>query len=183
MKLTNRGTHRDLGYFFLGLIISFSISGIMLNHRASWNPTKYTIEERSFSLKFAPPKSEFARKEVEEMMSEIQVEDNIRRHVVRDSVLTVSLISNDVKLDLRTGEGEVVTYRKTPLISQIYTLHKTTNDWWIYYSDIFGAAMFIIAITGMYMYPKGNKFSFKSRGWKLAVAGVVFPLIFLFLLA
>jgi hypothetical protein len=29
---------------------------------------------------------------------------------------------------------------------------------------------------------KAGKFSWKQRGWKLAVAGIIFPLIFLFLL-
>jgi hypothetical protein len=29
---------------------------------------------------------------------------------------------------------------------------------------------------------KAGKFSWKNRGWKLAVAGIIFPLIFLFLL-
>jgi hypothetical protein len=30
---------------------------------------------------------------------------------------------------------------------------------------------------------KAGKFSWKQRGWKLAVAGIIFPLIFLFLLS
>jgi hypothetical protein len=29
---------------------------------------------------------------------------------------------------------------------------------------------------------KAGKFSWKQRGWKLAVAGIIFPLLFLFLL-
>jgi hypothetical protein len=37
-----------------------------------------------------------------------------------------------------------------------------------------------IALTGTLMI-KAGKFSWKNRGWKLAVAGVVFPLLFLFL--
>ena len=43
MKLTSRAIHRDLGYFYVGLILSFALSGIMMNHRDSWHPEKYTL--------------------------------------------------------------------------------------------------------------------------------------------
>ena len=58
-------------------------------------------------------------------------------------------------------------------------LHKSTSNWWIYYGDIFGLSLITIAITGAIMIPAG-KFSFKNRGWKLALAGVIIPLIVLF---
>jgi hypothetical protein len=61
-------------------------------------------------------------------------------------------------------------------------LHKNTSEWWIYYSDIFGISLIVIAVTGALMIPYG-KFTFKKRGWKLAIAGLVFPLLFLFLLS
>ncbi|HAC24923.1 MAG TPA: hypothetical protein DCE81_08415, partial [Cytophagales bacterium] len=48
MKLTARNTHRDLAYFYLGLIIAFSLSGIFLNHRQAWNPRRYTYDTREF---------------------------------------------------------------------------------------------------------------------------------------
>ena len=47
--------------------------------------------------------------------------------------------------------------------------------------SIFGLGMLTIAITGMFI-AKGSE-SFRKRGWKLALVGIVFPLIFLFLLA
>jgi hypothetical protein len=59
------------------------------------------------------------------------------------------------------------------------SLHKTLQ---IYYSDIFALSLITIALTGTIMI-KSGKFSFKERGWKLALAGILFPLLFLFLLA
>jgi hypothetical protein len=41
-KKINFETHRDLGYFYIGLIISFAFSGLMMNHRDAWHPEKYT---------------------------------------------------------------------------------------------------------------------------------------------
>ncbi len=42
----NRIVHRDLGFFFFGVIIIYAVSGIALNHLEDWNPnyivTKYS---------------------------------------------------------------------------------------------------------------------------------------------
>jgi len=95
--------------------------------------------------------------------------------------LTISYVSNDVKIDLATGKGKVETYRITPLLGQMTQLHQDTSKWWIYYSDIFGVAMLVIACTGMFI--ERGKNSFWSRGWKLALVGLIFPLVFLFLLS
>jgi len=44
MKLNIRNIHRDLGYLYVGLIISFALSGMFFNHRDSWHPEKYTVK-------------------------------------------------------------------------------------------------------------------------------------------
>ena len=46
-----------------------------------------------------------------------------------------------------------------------------------WYSDIFGVAIIVIAVTGM-LIPAG-KFGFGQRGWKYMLVGLVFPLVFL----
>jgi uncharacterized protein len=50
MKLTARNTRRDIAYFFVGLIISFALSGIFLNHRQSWHPRRYIYESKEISI-------------------------------------------------------------------------------------------------------------------------------------
>ena len=49
MKITNRSLHRDIAYFYVGLIIAFSFSGIILNHRQDWYPMDYTYEATSIA--------------------------------------------------------------------------------------------------------------------------------------
>jgi hypothetical protein len=61
-------------------------------------------------------------------------------------------------------------------------MHKSTSNWWIYYSDVFALSLITIALSGIFMIPKG-RLSFKERGWKLALLGILFPLIFIFFLA
>ena len=85
-----------------------------------------------------------------------------------------------MEVDAKSGKGSIEWYRKRAVLGQMTQLHKDTNAFWIWYSDIFGVAMLVIAISGMLMIKKGD-YAFTSRGWKLALLGMIFPLIFLFL--
>jgi hypothetical protein len=181
MKLTARNTHRDIAYFFLGLIIAFSISGIFLNHRQSWHPRRYTYNSQEIQLKSLITADSVTDQFIADFTKEYNIDDNLRRFAVNGDNLTISYVSNDVKIDLVTGKGKIETYRITPLLGQMTQLHQDTSKWWIYYSDIFGVAMLVIASTGMFI-QKGEN-SFWGRGWKLALVGLIFPLVFLFLLS
>lgn len=176
-----RNLHRDLGYFYVGLIISFAFSGILMNHREMWHPDKYTVETKTIQI--APPNEALISQVfVEKTIKELGIDDKIRRHSVKKGTLKISLENHDIEIDIASGAGEVVAFKKTPFISHAMKLHKNTSDWWIYYSDIFGLSLITIALTGVFMIKYG-KFTFAARGWKLALAGIAFPLVFLFLLA
>ncbi|HLF50915.1 PepSY-associated TM helix domain-containing protein [Flavobacterium sp.] len=175
-----RNLHRDLGYFYIGLIISFAFSGILMNHREDWHPEKYTIETKAIEVKL-PAEDKINEKFAEDLGKQLGIDDKFRRHNLKKGTFKISFEKHDVEIDMKTGKGEIVAFNKTPFISQTMKLHKNTSNWWIYYSDIFGISLITIAITGAIMIPAG-KFTFKRRGWKLAIAGLVFPLLILFLL-
>ena len=181
-QITIRNLHRDLGYFYLGLIISFAFSGILMNHREHWHPEKYTMETKTISITLPNDPDSITEKYAETLGKQLGIEDKFRRHRVKDDELKISFENHDIEIDLKTGQGELISFIKTPLISQSMKLHKSTSHWWIYYADIFGLSLIVIAITGAIMIPAG-KFSFKRRGWKLALAGILFPLLFLLFLA
>ncbi len=180
MKLTARNTHRDLAYFYLGLIIAFSLSGIFLNHRQAWNPRRYTYDTREFE-RAAINKDSVTEAFARNVGGSVGVDDDFRRFQVTPDQLRINYTNHDVEVELATGKGKVISYRTTPVLGQMTKLHLDTSKWWIYYSDVFGAAMLTIAITGMFIQTGDN--SFRKRGWKLALAGIIFPLIFLFLLS
>lgn len=180
MTIKARNLHRDLGYFYIGLIISFATSGILMNHRESWHAEKYTIETKSIEVKL-PLEENITEDFAKKLGEKLGIEDKMRRYKVDEGVFKISFEKNDVEIDTKTGKGEIVSYIKTPIISQMIKLHKNTSNWWIYYGDIFGISLIVIAITGTLMIPAG-KFSFKQRGWKLALAGILFPLLILILL-
>ena len=179
-KIDWRNLHRDLGYFYIGLIVSFAFSGLLMNHREIWHPEKYTTATKAIEVKL-PAESEINEKYAETLGKELGIEGKMRRHMVKKGEFRMSFENQDVEIDLKTGKGEIISFLKTPIISQTMKLHKNTSNFWIYYSDIFAISLITIALTGTIMI-KAGKFSWKQRGWKLAVAGIIFPLLFLFLL-
>ena len=180
MKLTARNTHRDIAYFYVGLIISFALSGIFLNHRQSWHPRRYAYEKREFTV--APIfKDSINNAWIENFAKEQKIDDHLRRFMAENDYLRISFEKNDVMINMRSGKGKIETYRVTPILGQMTQLHQDTSKWWIYYSDVFAIALLTIALTGMFI--EKGRLSFKSRGWKLALIGILFPLIFLFLIS
>ena len=178
MNIKARNIHRDLGYFYIGLIISFALSGILMNHREQFHAEKYNVETKKIEVKL-PKKEAISENYAKYFIKQFNIDDTYRKHKIKGETLRISYKNTDVELDVNTGKGELTTYSKTPLISQMIKLHKSTSNWWIYYGDIFGLSLITIAITGAIIIPAG-KFSFKNRGWKLALAGIIIPLIVLF---
>ena len=177
MKITNRNLHRDLAYFYVGLIIAFSFSGIILNHRQDWYPMDYTYENKPFELKIPLEEKELTKEYISNLTKDI---GKYEGHRVRNGKIRVYFKDNIIlDADAKTGNGTIEYKRKVPIVGHSMYLHKSTNSFWIWYSDIFGIAMLVIAITGV-LIPLGKK-GFKGRGWKLAVVGMLFPLLFLIL--
>ena len=172
-----RNLHRDLGYFYIGLIISFAFSGILMNHRESWHPEKYTIESKVIEVAL-PTKNEISDVYAEKLGNDLGIDDKFRRQSIKKGIFKISYEKHDVEIDIETGKGEIISFMKTPIISQTMKLHKNTSNWWIYYSDIFGLSLIIIAVTGALMITVGKN-TFSKRGWKLALAGLVVPLLIL----
>ncbi len=174
-KITNRGLHRDFAYFYLGLIIAFSFSGIILNHRQNWYPMNYTYESKPFQLEIPVDKKELTKDYFLKNTEELGTYDG---HRIRDGKLRVYFKGNAIlDADAISGKGTIEYKRKVPFLGHTMYLHKSTNNFWIWYSDIFGIAMLVIAFTGV-LIPMGKK-GFKARGWKLAMLGMVIPILFL----
>src|SRR5882672_6895465 len=127
MKLTARNTHRDLAYFFLGLIIAFSISGIFLNHRQSWHPRRYVYNSKEINIPIPAGKEAITDEFIADFTKSQNIEDNLRRFAVDDkNTLRISYASNDVQIDITTGVGKIESYRVTPLLGQMTQLHQDT---------------------------------------------------------
>ena len=176
-----RNLHANLGYFYVGLIISFALSGIFMNHRQTWHPDKYTIAKKERTLTQPIDASSINEDLVAEVVKKLGIDDKVKRHNVRKGELRISCSNCDIDIDLKTGKGEITEFIKTPVIGHIMDLHKNISVWWIYYSDVFGISLIVIAVTGLMM--KSPSPSVKKKIWFLAISGLLFPILFLLVLS
>lgn len=179
-RTLSRNWHRDIAYFFVGLIISFAISGIALNHRRTFNSREFTYSAEPIQLQLPQNAEEITEEFVQTLLPIIDMGNKYEGFQVRSGSLRIIYEKARAEVSLETGQGEKEWIGRRVGLAEMADLHQTTNKNWIWYSDIFGIAMIIIATSGMFI--SGGKTSFRSRGWKLAVVGVIFPLVFLFLL-
>ena len=87
-QLKIRELHRDLGYFYIGLIISFALSGILMNHRDSFHAEKYTTETRLVVVK-VPQESEVTDEYAEELGKKLGIDDKFRRQKMDLSLIHI----------------------------------------------------------------------------------------------
>lgn len=179
-KYWHRTLHRDIAYFYVGLIIAFSISGIALNHRQNFDSQEYTVRTVGVQLDLPSELSAITENYLKSETKSLTENEFRGFRMVGDEV-RVYFKDAYAHINLQTGTGEIEYVETIPVLGQMTILHKTTNSWWIWFSDVFGVGMLAIAITGMFI--SSGKNSFNKRGWKLAILGLIFPFIFLFLLS
>ena len=172
-----RKWHRDIAYFYVGLILAFSISGIALNHRTTFNSRQYVHHSELFNLKIEQDESKIDEHYILELIPQIGIENDYRSFRVRNGALRIYYEDALVEINIETGAGEKEWLRKRILLGEMADLHQTTNSWWVWYSDIFGVGMLCIALSGLFITTGDN--SFRKRGWWMATIGLVFPLVFL----
>lgn len=190
MKFNNIGTkirkwsrtiHRDLSFFFSGMILIYAISGIVMNHRNSINPN-YSIEVKNFVLEEAlPAKAAIKKEHVLRLLETLGEEKNYTKHYFpKENTMKVFLKSGSnlwVNLSNRQAVYEKLTRR--PILSTLTKLHYNPGRWWTHFSDLFAVSLIIITITGIIM-NKGSK-GLWGRGGIELILGIVVPLLFIFL--
>jgi hypothetical protein len=108
-KINWRDLHRDLGYFYIGLIVSFAFSGLLMNHRDVWHPEKYTMETKAIEVKL-PAESEINEKYAEKLAKQLGIEGKMKRQMVKKGEFRMSFENQDVEIDLKTGKGEIISF-------------------------------------------------------------------------
>ena len=145
MKWENRNVHRDVAYFYIGLIIAFSFSGIILNHRADWYPMDYTYETKEVKLELPSDKNAIdSEKYIKGISENWELAAEYDSHRINDNELRVFYKDNIVlDADIKTGKGIVEYKRKTPILGQTMFLHKTTNKFLNYFAGCDTGSVFL----------------------------------------
>lgn len=165
--------HRELSYVFAGMLLVYAISGIALNHKATFN-SSYRIERTEHQLP--------AEGTVSEWLALCGMEGKEIQHYNPDeNTLKVFLKGNStLTVDLTTHIGVLEQVKKRPVLGNLSKLHyNMQGKAWTWFSDIFACALILITLTGLFML-KGKHGLWGIGGIELAV-GILIPLLFIFL--
>lgn len=174
----NRVTHRDIGYLIAGMTLIYAISGIALNHKSNWNPN-YIFDNRSFRTEVPVTRTGFNDDVAKEILRSIQLDSEFKAsYFPAGSKATIFINGGIVAVNSETGEGVVQRISKRPLFYQLNFLHYNPGRWWKYFSDIFCIALITVTITGLFLVKGKNGIT--RRGAILTLAGILLPLLFLF---
>jgi len=173
----NRVLHRDLGYFYVGMILIYAISGIAVNHRADWNPN-YSFQYKDFEYSKPVSRNPSDMTQINEILSAFGEKSNYKSHYFpKDSMLTIFINSGSIRLDLSTGEGTLETIRRRPMFYEVNFLHYNPGVIWTWFSDIFCVMLIFLAISGLFIIKGKN--GLKWRGTIFTIVGIIVPILFL----
>ncbi|OGU58593.1 MAG: hypothetical protein A2X64_05050 [Ignavibacteria bacterium GWF2_33_9] len=173
----NRIIHRDFGYFFFGITIIYSISGIAVNHKSEWNPN-YIISQEHFSLDRSISKESIDNTFVLNILEKIDKEDDFKKYYFPDNNHLKVFLTNasSITLNLESGKGYLETIKKRPFFFEFNFLHYNPGRWWVWFSDIYAFALILISISGILILTKGKN-SLGKRGIWFILGGLVIPIL------
>ena len=175
----NRVLHRDLGYFFFGMTLIYALSGIALNHKQDWNPN-YEITNQPVHWQ-EPAGHSITKEVVLDFLARYGQDGNYKKYYLPEpNILKIFIRNGSITIDLGSGQGNMEMLHRRPLLFQVNYLHYNPNRLWTWFSDLFSAALIIIAITGLFII-KGKK-GITGRGAWLTAAGLLVPIGFLLVL-
>ena len=169
--------HRDIGFFFIGTTLIYGLSGIALNHLNDWNPS-YSVNlkpiETSINLSKGASKEEVL-KLVESEGGNLSYKSH---YYPDDQTLKVFLKGgSNLIINTETGLGRAEFLKRRAVFYEVNYLHYNPNDWWMWFSDIYAAALIFLALTSFFMV-KGKKGA-TGRGGIYIALGIIIPIIFL----
>lgn len=178
----SRNIHRDLSYFFAGVILIYAISGIALNHKKDFN-ADYSIKQVNLQIpgEFPKQQGEFTKEYVLTLLPSIHEEGNYTKHYFPSEGQMKVFIKGGSSLvvDINSGKALYESVKKRPVFSAMNRLHYNPGRWWTIFSDIFAVSLLVITVSGLIMV-KGKK-GLWGRGGIELIAGILIPLAFVFL--
>ena len=171
--------HRDLGFFFAGIIMIYALSGIFMNHRRDINPS-YTVEitEMTLPAEFPSRKDAIKKSDITAILDAVEETGNLTKHYfVKDNLKILLKGGSSLTFDMHTRTGTYECVRERLVIADMVKLHYNPGRWWTAFSDIFAVGLIIITLTGLFII-KGGK-GITGRGAIELIIGLSIPIIFL----
>lgn len=170
----NRLLHRDLGYFFSGLVVIYCLSGIAFNHIDDWNPD-FILNKKEIKINQDLNRAKFSEKTAHELSElcgekEYKLYDFPTPHQVKIYYKSASF---HIDFSKKIGVYEQITRR--PIFYEANVLHRNNIKAWRWFSDVFSIALIIIVVSGLFI--ASGKNSFKRRGFIFFTLGFIPPIL------
>jgi len=177
----NNIIHRDLGYVCVGLTVIYAVSGVAVNHVADWNPS-YRVQTVETSIPAGLLSDPSSPATIQEILTAIG-ETGTARATFRPDLETLQIFVDNgttAYVNLETGAVLSETVRDRRILREANFLHLNhPKKLWTYFADAYAVALALLAVTGVFVL-KGKK-GITGRGAWLTGAGVVIPVVFLWL--
>lgn len=176
-----RLVHRDVSFFFAGMVLIYAISGLVMNHRDSINPN-YSVERHVYTATHPlPAQASISPNDVKALLQPIGEADNYTKHYFPEPGQMKVFLKGGSSLVMNLSTRQVIYEEVTrrPLLGAMSKLHYNPGSWWTYFADAFAVALILITLTGLFMV-KGSR-GLWGRGGIELLAGLLVPLAFLLL--
>lgn len=169
--------HRDIGYFFIGTSLIYGLSGIALNHLNDWNPS-YSVDIQPIETNIDLAKG-VEKENIEQLVRLSGDGMSYKSHYYPDDNTIKVFLKGGSNLIVNTnsGVGRAEFLKRRPVFYEVNYLHYNPNAWWMWFSDIFAAALIFLALTSFFMV-KGKKGA-TGRGGIYIALGFIIPIVFL----
>lgn len=188
-----RSLHRDLGYFFIGVTLIYSITGFILSVRGlGWFKEEYifktvisnNIKIENFQKVLLSEAKVGKLDSIYTPETAKVVERNIKRLVfTKKENNTLSFeYKTKIRIQYNISSGVVDVYYKAypPYLEIFISSHlSTNNNIWFYLAMVYSLVLAFFAISGVFIV-KG-KYGFKKRGIYLTSIGILTVFIFIYL--
>ncbi len=176
----SRIIHRDLSFFFSGMLIIYAISGIAMNHLKTYNPN-FSIELKEYVVdQIVVPQHEITKEYViQHFLVPINEEDNYTKHYFpKPKVMKVFLKGgSNLMVNIENQEAIYESVKPRYIMSAMARLHYNPGKWWTTFADVFAVGIIVIILSGLVMV-KGRRGLLGIGGLELFV-GMLIPIVFL----
>ncbi|NJK98034.1 MAG: hypothetical protein HC905_26795 [Bacteroidales bacterium] len=160
-----RMLHRNVGYYLIGFVIIYSLSGVLLIYRDTDLLKQETVVEKNLPKDTDPAK-----------LGEIL---RIRKFNIIKEENNIFYFENG-SFDRSTGQVLFTTKEPLPVLQKINSFHKLSSKDGLHWVSLgIGILLFFMAISSFWMYKKGSKTL--KRGILIAVAGLITALAVVFI--
>lgn len=172
-----RALHRDLGYLAVGFTFIYAVSGLAVNHIATWD-SNFVNYEREFTVPTPIPAEDDAAARWVLSHGGFDVHAPIDVYRSTPEELEVTLPASTLRVAVMEGRVYEEGQRPRPVLRIVNWLHLNRGKKaWTVFADGYAIALLVLATTGMFMLP--GKKGLRGRGAVIVGLGVAIPLLYL----